>query len=262
MKSSTDFLNSINEAFNKENSLYGQYKVVLDNAEEIINLINNANTGDENEIRNFVNLGVLFVKLFFGKKCILLSDKINEENKDNKKVEIKKLFDGFEDNSQGNINVILGEKFYVDYDSDLEPMREHLCEVIIKFIEKFRTISNLLEFQYIQFVLLKRIYFYYFDKFEKEITTLFSQILINLCLSKDQEKINPVIQFVNELLNSKNEKDNNFKDLLKQTIEEAKNNSGFNFKKENKLPGVLEKIQNEVIYIEEPNLNLGIFTYV
>ena len=262
-KTSLDFLDSINEAFNKENSLYGQYKVVLDNAEDIINLINNANITDENEIKNFIKLGVLLVKLFFGKNCILLSDKANnEENKDDKKVEIKKLFDGFEDNRNGNINVILGEKFFVDYDNDLEPMRENLCKVIIKFIEKFKNISNLLEFQYIQFILLKRMYFNYFEKFEEKIVPLFVQILINLCLFKDNDKINQVTQFVNELINSKKEKDDNFKELLKQKIEEAKNNSVFDFKPKNKLIGNLEKIQNEVIYIEEPNLNLGFFTDV
>ena len=257
---STDFLASINVAFNKQNSLYGQYKVVLDNGEEIINLINKANLGDQNEIKNFIKLGVLFVKLLFGKKCILLSDKNNNEE-NNKKIEIKKFFDGFNDNTYGNINVILGEKFYVDYDADLESMREQLCQVIIKFIEKFKNITNLLELQYIQFVLLKRIYFYYFDKFENEISPLFVQILINLCLFKDNEKINPVVQFVNELLNSKDEKDKNLKDLLSQKIEEAKSSSGFNFEVK-KQSGNLEKIQNEVIYVEEPNLNIGFFTDV
>ena len=260
-KTINDFLNSINEAFNKENSLYGQYKVVVDNAEYIINLINNCVVGDENEIKNFTRLGVLLVKLFFAKNCILLNDRLNkEENKEDKKVEIKKLFDGFEDNSHGNINIILGEKFFVDYDSDLEPLREKLCEIIIKFVEKFKDISNILELQYIQFVLLKRIYFYYFENFEKEISPLFSQILINLCLFKDNEKINPVIQFINELLYSKDKKYENFKELFEQKIDEAKNNSGFNFNKKNKLFGNIEKIQNEVIYIEEPNLNLGFFT--
>ena len=262
-KTTNDFLTSINEAFNKENSLYGQYKVVVDNAEDIINLINNSTVNDENEIKNFTKFGVLLVKLFFGKKCILLNDKINnEENKENKKVEIKKLFDGFEDNSHGNINVILGEKFFIDYDNDLEPMREKICEIIIKFVEKFKDISNILELQYIQFFLLKRIYFYYFERFEKELSPLFAQILVNLCLFKDNEKINPVIQFVNELLNSKDEKYQNFKELLLQKIEEAKNNSGFNFNQKNKLFSNLEKIQNEVIYIEEPNLNIGFFTDV
>ena len=250
---------SINDALNKQNSLYGQYKVVLDNAEEIINLINAANCNESEEVHNFFELGILLIKLFFGKKCFLLSDKNTNGENNNKKI-LKKFFDGSEDNSQGNINIILGEKFFVDYDSDLEPMREKLCEVIIKFIEKFKNINNLLEFQYIQFILLKRIYFYYFEKFEDQIIPLFVQILINLCLFKDNDKIRQVIQFVNELINSKKEKDAKFKELLKQKIEEAKNNSDFSFKPEKKLSGNLEKIENEVIYIEEENLNLGFFT--
>ena len=259
-KSSKDLLDSLNQALNKQNSLYGQYKVVLDNSEEIINLINAANLNDQSEIDNYSNLGILFLKLFFGKKCILLSDKnTDEKDKEKDKINIKKLFDGFDDNSHGNINVILGEKFFVDYESDLEPLRVELCEIIIKFIEKFKTLSNILDFQFILFVLLKRIYFYYFDKFEEAITPLFVQILINLCLFKD-EKINPVIQFINELLNSKNEQDETFKELLKKKIEEAKNIADFNFNQKDNLNGNLEKIQNEIIYVEEPNLNLGFFT--
>jgi len=259
-KSSKDLLDSLNQALNKQNSLYGQYKVVLDNSEEIINLINAANLNDQSEIDNYSNLGILFLKLFFGKKCILLSDKnTDEKDKEKDKINIKKLFDGFDDNSHGNINVILGEKFFVDYESDLEPLRVELCEIIIKFIEKFKTLSNILDFQFILFVLLKRIYFYYFDKFEEAITPLFVQILINLCLFKD-EKINPVIQFINELLNSKNEQDETIKELLKKKIEEAKNIADFNFNPKDNLNGNLEKIQNEIIYVEEPNLNLGFFT--
>ena len=264
-KSSSEFLTSINEAFNKQNSLYGQYKVVIDNCEDIVNLLNTANLGDENEVKNYVKFGILLVKLFFGKKCILLSDKnTGEENKDEKekKVQIKKLFDGYEDNTHGNINVILGEKFVVDYETDLEPMREQLCEVIIKFVEKFKNVSNLLELQYIQFVLLKRVFFYYFEKYENQISPLFVQILINLCLFKNNEKVNPVIQFITELLNTNDEKCNNFKELLKQKMDEAKNNIDFNLDLKNKLPGNLEKIQNEIVYIEEPNLNLGFFTDV
>ena len=264
-KSSSEFLTSINEAFNKQNSLYGQYKVVIDNCEDIVNLLNTANLGDENEVKNYVKFGILLVKLFFGKKCILLSDKnTGEENKDEKekKVQIKKLFDGYEDNTHGNINVILGEKFVVDYETDLEPMREQLCEVIIKFVEKFKNVSNLLELQYIQFVLLKRVFFYYFEKYENQISPLFVQILINLCLFKNNEKVNPVIQFITELLNTNDEKCNNFKELLKQKMDEAKSNIDFNLDLKNKLPGNLEKIQNEIVYIEEPNLNLGFFTDV
>ena len=38
--SSKEFLTSLNEAFNAQNSIYGQYKVVMDNCEDILELIN------------------------------------------------------------------------------------------------------------------------------------------------------------------------------------------------------------------------------
>ena len=239
-----DFLASLNIVFNKQNSLYGQYKVILDNKEEIFNLIEKANINDSNELHDFYELGILLIKLF-----------------DNKNV-VKKLFDGFEDNSHRNVNLILGEKFYVDYDSDVEKMREQLCEIIIKFVDKFKGVTNYLEFQYIHFVLLKRIYFYFYEKCEKELNPLFVEVLINLCSSKEAEKITQVVQFINELVNSKCEKDNNIKELLTKKIEELKNNSDFNFQPKNKIRGNLEKIKNEIVYVEETNLNLGFFTDV
>ena len=258
-----DFLKSLNSLLNKQHSLYGQYKVVLDNKEDIIALIEKANCNDSNEVHDFYEFGIILIKLFFGKNCILLNEKNNkdENNEDNKNF-VKKLFDGYEDNSHGNVNLILGEKFYVDYDSDIEQMRDELCQVIIKFVDTFKSITNLLEFQYVHFVLLKRIYFYFFEKYENEISPLFVQILINLCLFKDTDKISQVVQFVNELVNSKCDKDAKLKELLTQRIEEVKNNSEFNFKPKNKIRGNLEKIKNEIVYVEETNLNLGFFSDV
>ena len=259
---SKDFLTSINTAFNKQNNLYGQYKIVLDNKQQIIELIEKANCNESNEVHDFYEFGILLLKLFFGKNCVLLNDKnIKDENNENKNV-VKKLFDGFDDNSHGNVNLILGEKFYVDYDADVEKMREELCEIIIKYVDKFKNITNLLEFQYVLFVLLKRIYFYYFDKYEKELIPNFVQILINLCLFKESDKISQVVQFVNELMNSKCEKDVELKEALTKRMEEVKNEIDFNFKPKNKIKGNLEKIKNEIIYVEETNLNLGFFTDV
>ena len=109
---------------------------------------------------------------------------------------------------------------------------------------------------------MKRIYFYFYEKFEKELNPLFVQVLINLCLSKETEKISQVVQFVNELINSKCDKDANLKELLTKRIEEVKSNSEFNFQPKNKIRGNLEKIKNEIVYVEETNLNLGFFTDV
>ena len=258
-----EFLSSLNSLLNKQHSLYGQYKVLLDNKEDIIALIQKTNCNDSNEVHDFYEFGIILIKLFFGKNCILLNEKNNkdENNEDNKNF-VKKLFDGYEDNSHGNVNLIFGEKFYVDYDSDIEQMREELCQVILKFVDAFKSITNLIEFQYVHFVLLKRIYFYFFEKYENETSPLFVQILINLCLFKDTDKISQVVQFVNELINSKCDKDAKLKELLTQKMEEVKNNSEFNFKPKNKIRGNLEKLKNEIVYVEETNLNLGFFSDV
>ena len=260
MKNTKEFLESLNKAFNKQNNLHEQYKIVLDNCQDIINLINGVNINDEKEIENFIKFGILLVKLFFSKKCILIGDKYNNQNKDFKQFDIKKFIDGIYDNINGNMNNIFREKFFVDYDSDIEPMREKICELIIKYIEKFINISNLLELQYIIFILSKRIYFYYLEKYEKDIIPLFFNNLINLCLFKENEKINSAIQFINELLNSNDEKDEKLKKLLKQKFDEAKNNSDLSFNIKNTNIEGMEKLQNEIIFIEEPNLNLGFFT--
>ena len=258
-----EFLSSLNSLLNKQHSLYGQYKVLLDNKEDILALIGKANCNDSNEVHDFYEFGIILIKLFFGKNCILLNEKNNkdENNEDNKNF-VKKLFDGYEDNSHGNVNLIFGEKFYVDYDSDIEQMREELCQVILKFVDAFKSITNLIEFQYVHFLLLKRIYFYFFEKYENETSPLFVQILINLCLFKDTDKISQVVQFVNELINSKCDKDAKLKELLTQKMEEVKNNSEFNFKPKNKIRGNLEKLKNEIVYVEETNLNLGFFSDV
>lgn len=257
-----ELLTSLNEAFSAQNSLYGQYKVVLDNCKDIWEFINKANCNDGSEINNYLEFGVLLIKLFFGKNCILLNEKNSGEKDSTQKSTIVKLFDGCDDNSNGNIDIILGQKFYVDYDNDLEPMREGLCELIIKYIEKFKYITNMVEFQYIHFILLKRIYFYYFEKFQKEITPLFAQILINLCAFKDDDRIKQVVQLVNLLINSDDEKNADLKAVLAEQIKEAKKNADFSINFDNQPNASFDQIQNEFVYIEEKNLNLGFFNNI
>lgn len=250
---SHDFIASINQSFNNQNSLYEQYLVVLDNTKEIIDLINNSNCSEPKDIEDFLEFGVLLIKLLFGKKCIL----INSKSSNNKNF-IKRIFDG-QDNINGDLNIIQGEKFFIDYDSDLEFMREKISKIIINYVERFKNIPNLLELQYIHFSLLKRIYFNHYESLEKEVIPLFVQILINLCLYKDKDKIKQVIQFVNVLLNSKDKEDEEFRELLKEKFKEAKNNSDFNFNYDKNIKGNLNQFENETIYIDETNLHLGFF---
>jgi len=134
---SHDFIASINQSFNNQNSLYEQYLVVLDNTKEIIELINNSNCSEPKDIEDFLEFGVLLIKLLFGKKCIL----INSKSSNNKNF-IKRIFDG-QDNINGDLNIIQGEKFFIDYDSDLEFMREKISKIILNYVERFKNIPNL-----------------------------------------------------------------------------------------------------------------------
>ena len=76
-----EFLSSLNSLLNKQHSLYGQYKILLDNKEDIIALIEKANCNDSNEVHDFYEFGIILIKLFFAKNCILLNEKNNKDEK-------------------------------------------------------------------------------------------------------------------------------------------------------------------------------------
>ena len=50
---------------------------------------------------------------------------------------IKLVYDGKEDNYL--INVVEGEIYYVDYEEEIEEMRKKLSELIIMFVEKYKS---------------------------------------------------------------------------------------------------------------------------
>ena len=108
-------------------------------------------------------------------------------------------------------------------------MREKLCDLIIKYVEKYKDIKNLFEFQYVLYVLVKRIYFHFYDKYKDKIEPLLTEIMTNLCFFK-VETIEEVKIFLNEILRSDEEKDANLKKLIQDKLEEYKSNPIFIFK--------------------------------
>ena len=83
-------------------------------------------------LSNFIELGQIFAYLLFNKKYVLFMKGQKSEN-DPQGV-IKLLFDGCEDNYL--LSVVEGEKYYIDYDNEIEQMREKLSDLIIKYVEK------------------------------------------------------------------------------------------------------------------------------
>ena len=270
-----DMVRSINENLVSQEYTYGQYKFIYENNEAIYNMISNSNIVDQNDLNhlnNYLDLGKIFAYLLFNKKYVVYLKRQTHE--DEIQGIIKVMFDGYEDNT--HISVIEGEKFYVDYDEDIEKMRENLCDLIIKYVEKYKDIKNLFEFQYVLYVLVKRIYFHFYDKYKDKIEPLLAEIMTNLCFFK-VDTIEEVKIFLNEILKSDKEKDANLKKLIQDKLEEYKSNPDFHYQfsgneqqkedenetnEDNEIENYFTNINNisiESIFLLENDLKIGFF---
>ena len=270
-----DMIKSINDNLNTQENIYNQYKLIIENMELISNIINSNNISEKenntvNNINNYLILGNIFDNLLFNKKFVVYLKKVAQEN--DIKGNIITMFDGYQDNFQ--IYAIEGEKFYVEYDEDIEQMREDICDLIIKYVEKYKHIKNSLDFQYTLYVLIKRIYFNFYDKYKDKLEALFVEIMTNLCFFKE-EKIDEIKLFLNEILKSQNEKDDDLKELIQEKLKENKSNSNFNFdisqnyenkedetNENNEVENYFSTIDNmsiESINIFEYDLNIAFF---
>ena len=270
-----DMVKSINDNLNSQENTFGQYKFIFDNMELIENMINNSvipeqEQNDLNSLNDYLYLGKIFTNLLFNEKFVIYLKRNTHEN--DVQGNIITMFDGYQDNM--HICVIEGEKFNVDYNDDIVKMRENICDLIIKYVEKYKTIKNLFEFQYILYVLVKRIYFHFYDKYKDKIEPLLVEIMANLCFFKD-ESIEEVKFFFNEVLKSEKEKDKNIKKLIQEKLEENKSNPDFHFQffgnedekedfenENNEIENYFININNisiESIFILENDLNIAFF---
>ena len=266
-----DMIKSINDILTAQENTYDQYKIIFDNNETICNMINNSDltdTSEQNEtnLNNYLELGKIFAYLLFNKKYVVYLKRQTHENE--MQGIIKTMFDGYDDNI--HINAIEYEKFYVDYEDDIEKLREDLCDLLIIYVEKYKIIKNLFEFQYVLYVLIKRIYFHFYDKYKDKIESLLAEIMTNLCFFK-VESVEEVKIFINEILRSDKEKDSNLKKLIQDKLEEYKSNPDFHFqfknenennKENNEIENYFTTINNiaiEAIFILENDLKIGFF---
>ena len=272
-----DMVKSIYDNLETQEYTYSQYKFIFENMELIENMINNSNISEQeqndlNSLNDYLYLGKIFTNLLFNKKFVVYLKRNTHENEI--QGNITTMFDGYRDNI--HICAIEGEKFYVDYDDDIEQMRDKICDLIIKYVEKYKIIKNLFEFQYILYVLIKRIYFHFYDKYKDKIEPLLVEIMINLCFF-NVETVEEVKLFFNEILKSENEKDANLKKLIQEKLEENKSNPDFHYKfygneekkdendesnENNEIGNYFTNINNisiESIFILENDLNIAFF---
>ena len=266
-----EMVESITENLSLQENSYDQYKLIFNNIEIISKNIENSDINDQNNLTNlnsYLDLGKIFAYLLFNKKyAVYLKRQTQGDDVEEEGTILKTLFDGYEDNT--HIIAIEGEKFSVYYDEETDSMREMLCEIIIKYIQKYIVIKNVFEFQYVLYVLIKRIYFHYLSKYKEIIESLLSEIMINLCFFK-VDTVEEIKLFMNELLKSELEETSHLKQLLIESIEQNKSNPDFSFNynntntnneqevNENYFTNI-NNISNEAIFILENDLKIGFF---
>ena len=251
---------SISDLLQIQENYYMQYKVIINNYDFITGMINQTDLGEKN-LNNYIELGKIFAYLLYNKKYVIFMKK--QANEIEQQGVIKLLFDGYEDNYL--LNIVEGEKYYIDYDEEIEQMREKLSELILVYVEKYKTIANIFEFQYVLYVLIKRVYFFYNDKFKEKVEPMLAEIMINLCFYK-VDSIEEIKIFMNEILNSKDEKNTNLKNLLNRKLDFVKMNPNFQYQQISKDENndinyftSIENVSNETILLLESDLRLGYF---
>ena len=261
LNSLEEMILSINDLMQTQDNYYMQYQIIINNFDYIIGMINQTDANDRNNLGNYIELGKIFAYLLFNKKYVLFMK--GQKNENDPQGVIKLLFDGCEDNYL--LSVVEGEKYYIDYDNEIEQMREKLSDLIIKYIERYKSITNIFEFQYVLYVLIKRVYFLYYEKNKNKIEPILAEIMVNLCFY-NVDSIEEIKIFINEILNSKDPKNNNLKSLLTRKIDFVKMNHNFQYKhieknenNDNNYFTSIENISNETILLLESDLKLGYF---
>jgi len=264
LNSLEEMILSINDLLQSQDNYYMQYKIITNNYEFILGVINQTDLNEKNNLSNYIELGKIFAYLLYNKKYVIFMKKQSNENE--LSGVIKVLFNGYENNYL--LNVIEGEKYYIDYDEEIEEMREKISELIIKYAEKYKSFNNDFDFQYVLYVLIKRVYFHYNDKFKDKVEPLLSEIMVNLCFYKI-DTIEEIKIFIHEILNSKDPKNENLKNLLIRKIDFVKMNPNFQYKYISKKENnenidndyfiSLDNISYETILLLENDLKLGYF---
>ena len=236
-----------------------QYKLIMDNFNYIIGMINQVDLDEKNSLENYIELGKIFAFLLYNKKYVIFLKKQSSESEG----VIKLFFDGKENHYL--FNIIEGEKFFIESEYEIEEMREKICEIVLKYIEKYQGVNNIYEFQYVLYVLAKRVFFLFEGKFRNKIEPIIAEIMINLCFYKINS-IEEIKIFIKEILKSDNDIYLNLKNLLQRKIDFIQMNPNFQLNKNNNskknsenYSTNIENISNEALFLLEGDLKLGYF---
>ena len=244
-----DVVYSISENIIKQNNVYEQYNILIQNKKLIIDKIKKINIKNKEMYPRFLELGRILSYLFFNKSYrIYFSEQNDLENENfeenNELFGLTMIFfDGKKNN--GKINFVNSENYLIDYDDEIEELREKLCDILINYASKFVNLKNDFPIQYIVYTLVKRLFFSDYKNYEDICKNLLIQCLINLCYF--EESIDLAEYFINKIIKSNEDNEQSFKEALIKKIKKARNEEGFLYN----LPLSYELEENKDTTIEE-----------
>ena len=225
-----NFISSISDEISKQENLCEQYRLVLDNKNQIIEQIKTIEEKHKDLYEQYLTLGKLFSFLMFNKRYHFYMNKSddNEENISHKII--------YENRDIDNINFLQRESYYIELEEDINQYRIELIPIIIEYISKVQVILKIFEFQYISYLILRRIYINFFiaDKIveKKEIidtiNNCLSVVMINLC-SFPKEQCEDARQFFQYLIENDHEKNKDIKLLLEAKMKEKEGDPLYDF---------------------------------
>ena len=224
-----DVVYSISENLIKQNNAYEQYNILIQNKKLIIDKIKKINIKSKEMYSRYLEFGRTLSYLFFNKSYrIYLSEQYDSENEEveenNELFGFTKIFfDGHKNN--GEINFVNSENYIIDFDEEIEELREKLCDIIINYVNKFINLKYDFPIQYIVYTLVKRLYFSEYKNYEDMCKNLLVQSLINLCFF--EESIDLAEYFINKIIKSDEENEQSFKNALIKKIKKVKDEEGF-----------------------------------
>ena len=234
---------TLSEELEKQPNIYEQYQIFEQNKTQIINLIEECDLTNENNYQNYVRLGKILAYLFYNKSFTLYVE--DNDKKDENEVEPKNryyIFDGYDNKNE--LNIINSEKYFISEDKRIKEFQENLCEIILKYIEKFIHLIDLFIIQYVIYTLIKRIYFCNYDKYRKRVLPLLADSLTNMCFFKDSS-LKIISKFINKILNSTKNEDLDLKNMLIENLNLAKKEKNFLYKFPKSFNLKLEEEQKE-----------------
>ena len=289
----SDFIFSLAQELEMQPNIYEQYRVFIQNKNDIIDLIELCDLDDKKNYNYYLKLGKYLAYLFHNKTFSIYLKKDN--NSDSNEIDgIRQLFfDGY--SNKGEMDIVNDEKYIISDDDIIKDLREKLCEIILAYAEKFIDMVDFFSFQYLIYVLLKRIYFSHYENYNKQtIITLLAESLLNMCFFKESP-LGLIKGFINKILKSEKNEHLELKNVLIENLKEVRKEPNFLYKlpksikldineeeeekkdeeeeeeeeeeeseddfEENEIDKGFTRQKEEVIFIFQNDIKLGFFNY-